>query len=150
SGIEKTPGIMSPIIPAKAGIQLPGKNWVPLPRGRVGKNRTARRPMTETISPIDIITFWREAGYERWWKKDDAFDATVRARFLALWEDARAGGLQQWRMSDEGLLALTIVLDQFPRNMFRGDARTYATDALAREVASQAIAAGVDKRADQT
>jgi uncharacterized protein (DUF924 family) len=105
--------------------------------------------MTTAISPADIITFWREAGNDRWWKKDDAFDAEVRARFLPLWEQARGGGLQAWRNSDDGLLALTIVLDQFPRNMFRNDARTYATDALAREVASQAIAAGADQRVDQ-
>jgi uncharacterized protein (DUF924 family) len=106
--------------------------------------------MTENISPADIITFWREAGEERWWKKGDAFDAAIRARFLGLWESAQSGGLQDWRASDDGLLALTIVLDQFPRNMFRGEARTYATDALAREVASQAIAAGADRRVDQT
>lgn len=104
---------------------------------------------TEQISPTDIITFWRNAGQDRWWKKDDAFDAEIRARFLALWDEARARGLQAWRTSDDGLLALTIVLDQFPRNMFRGDARTYATDALAREVASQAIATGVDQRVDR-
>jgi uncharacterized protein (DUF924 family) len=104
--------------------------------------------MTTIIGPADIVTFWREAGQDRWWKKDDAFDAEIRARFLALWEEARSGGLQAWRSSDDGLLALVIVLDQFPRNMFRGDARTYASDALAREVASQAIAAGADQRVD--
>ena len=104
--------------------------------------------MTEEISPTDIITFWREAGNERWWKKNDAFDAAIRVRFLSTWEAACAGGLQVWRGSDDGLLALTIVLDQFPRNMFRGDARTYASDALAREIASQAIAVGADKRVD--
>ncbi len=58
--------------------------------------------------------------------------------------------MQAWRASDDGLLALVIVLDQFPRNMFRGDARTYATDPLAREVASQAIARGADRRVDRT
>jgi uncharacterized protein (DUF924 family) len=104
--------------------------------------------MSTTITPSDIVAFWREAGKERWWKKDDAFDAEIRARFLTLWDDARAGGLQAWRTSDDGLLALVIVLDQFPRNMFRNDARTYASDALAREVASQAIAAGADQRVD--
>ena len=106
--------------------------------------------MPEKISPADIISFWREAGKERWWKKDDAFDAAIRSRFLPTWEAARAGGLKDWRTSDDGLLALVIVLDQFPRNMFRGDAQTYATDALARDVASQAVAAGVDQRIDQT
>jgi uncharacterized protein (DUF924 family) len=106
--------------------------------------------MPEKISPTDIISFWREAGNERWWKKDDAFDAEIRERFFELWEEARAGGLSSWRVSDDGLLALVIVLDQFPRNMFRGDARTYATDPLAREIASQAIAEGADRRVDQT
>ncbi len=106
--------------------------------------------MPTTISPADVITFWREAGKERWWKKDDAFDAEIRTRFLGLWEEARDGGLALWRASDDGLLAMVIVLDQFPRNMFRGDPRTYASDLLAREVASQAIAGGVDQRVDQT
>jgi uncharacterized protein (DUF924 family) len=106
--------------------------------------------MTKKIAPADIISFWRQAGKECWWKKEDSFDATIRSRFLGLWEEARAGGLSSWRASDDGLLALVIVLDQFPRNMFRGDPRTYATDALAREVASQAIAKGADKRVDQT
>ena len=105
--------------------------------------------MIPPITPTDIITFWREAGQERWWKKDDAFDAEIRARFLALWEEARAGGRPSWLTSDDGLLALTIVLDQFPRNMFRNDVRTYATDPLAREVALQAIAAGADQRVDR-
>ncbi len=105
--------------------------------------------MATKISPAEIINFWREAGKERWWKKDDAFDATIRSRFLDLWERARAGGLSSWRASDDGLLALVIVLDQFPRNMFRGDPRTYATDALAREVASQALAEGADQRVDR-
>src|SRR3974390_2914214 len=102
--------------------------------------------MPENISPADIITFWREAGNDRWWKKNDAFEAAIRSRFLGLWDEARAGGLSSWRASDDGLLALVILLDQFPRNMFRGDSRTYATDELAREVASQAIAAGADQR----
>jgi uncharacterized protein (DUF924 family) len=105
--------------------------------------------MPENISPADIVTFWREAGNDRWWKKNDAFDATIRLRFLGLWDEARAGGLSSWRASDDGLLALVIVLDQFPRNMFRGDPLTYATDPLAREVASQAIAEGADQRVDQ-
>jgi len=104
--------------------------------------------MTETISPADIIAFWREAGADRWWTKNDAFDATVRSRFLGLWSEAAAGGLQGWRDSDEGTLALVIVLDQFPRNMFRGDRRTYATDALAREVVRRAVDNGVDRRID--
>ena len=105
--------------------------------------------MTETnVAPSDILAFWRDAGPDRWYKRDDAFDAELRRRFLALWQNACAGELSSWETSDDGALALVIVLDQFPRNMFRGDARTYSSDALARGVASRAIARGADQRID--
>jgi uncharacterized protein (DUF924 family) len=102
------------------------------------------------ITPAGILAFWREAGYDRWYTRDDAFDAEVRRRYLALWQRAAAGELSSWEASDDGALALTIVLDQFPRNIFRGDPRTYSSDALAREVARRAIARGVDARTDPT
>ena len=86
--------------------------------------------------PAEILSFWREAGRDRWYRRDDAFDAQVRTRYLELWRKAAAGGLSSWEASDDGALALTLVLDQFPRNMFRGDAQTYASDPLAREVAT--------------
>ena len=98
--------------------------------------------------PEEILAFWREAGRERWYRRDAAFDAVVRSRFLALWRQAAAGGLSSWEASDEGALALVVVLDQFPRNMFRDDIRTYSSDALAREVASRAIDRGADRRVD--
>jgi uncharacterized protein (DUF924 family) len=105
--------------------------------------------MTEAnVAPADILAFWRDAGPDRWYKRDDAFDAELRRRFLDLWQRASAGELLSWEASDDGALALVIVLDQFPRNMFRGDARTYASDALAREVAHRAIARGGDARID--
>ena len=100
------------------------------------------------VTPADILAFWRAAGHDRWYEKDDAFDAEIRRRSLELWHRAAAGELSSWEATDDGALALTIVLDQFPRNMFRGDARTYATDALAREVACRAIARGADARID--
>jgi uncharacterized protein (DUF924 family) len=96
----------------------------------------------------EILGFWREAGRERWYKRDAAFDARVRSRFLALWQKAAAGELSSWEASDEGAFALVIVLDQFPRNMFRDDIRTYSSDALAREVARRAIDRGADQRID--
>jgi uncharacterized protein (DUF924 family) len=102
----------------------------------------------EDATPADIIAFWRDAGHERWYAKDDAFDADIRRRFLATWEAARRGDLDHWQDSDDGTLALLIVLDQFPRNMFRGDPRAFATDARARDVARRAIAGGVDQRLD--
>jgi uncharacterized protein (DUF924 family) len=99
-------------------------------------------------TPAGVLAFWREAGPDRWYKKDGAFDNEVRRRYLGLWQEAAAGKLSSWEASDDGALALTIVLDQFPRNMFRGDLRTYATDPLAREVAGRAIDRGADARID--
>jgi uncharacterized protein (DUF924 family) len=100
------------------------------------------------ITPSGILAFWREAGRERWYKRDDAFDAEIRRRFLALWQRAAAGELASWETSDEGALALVILLDQFPRNMFRGTPQAFASDAQARDVARRAIARGVDRRVD--
>ena len=106
--------------------------------------------MSEALDPApeDVLAFWRDAGPERWYKKDEAFDALILGRFLTLWQKAAVGELSSWESSDEGALALVIVLDQFPRNMFRDDARTYSSDARAREVAARAIARGADARID--
>ena len=101
-----------------------------------------------SVTPAEILAFWRDAGPARWYSRDDAFDAEVRQRFFGLWQRAAAGELSSWETSDDGALALVIVLDQFPRNLFRDDARTYASDARAREVANRAIAGGVDARLD--
>ena len=98
--------------------------------------------------PSGVLAFWREAGRERWYTRSDAFDAEVRRRFLPLWQKATAGELASWEDSDEGALALVIMLDQFPRNMFRGTPQAFASDALARDVARRAIARGTDRRAD--
>jgi uncharacterized protein (DUF924 family) len=97
-------------------------------------------------TPADILAFWREAGRDRWYRKDDAFDAEVRRRYLELWRAAAAGELSSWEASDDGALALVIVLDQFPRNMFRGEAQAFSSDAAAREVAHRAIVRGADAR----
>jgi uncharacterized protein (DUF924 family) len=95
-------------------------------------------------SPADVVAFWRAAGPDRWFKKDAAFDDDIRQRFLTLHEAAAAGKLTAWEASAEGALALLILLDQFPRNMFRGEARTFASDPLARAIASRAILNGFD------
>jgi uncharacterized protein (DUF924 family) len=91
-----------------------------------------------------IVAFWREAGAGRWFAKDAAFDDEIRRRFMANYEAAAAGKLTGWEQSAEGALALLILLDQFPRNMFRGDARSYVADPLARAIASRAILNGYD------
>jgi uncharacterized protein (DUF924 family) len=102
----------------------------------------------DAATPGEILTFWREAGRDRWYRREDAFDAEIRSRYLELWRKAAKGELSSWQTSDDGALALTIVLDQFPRNLFRGEAQAYSTDANAREVALRAIDRGVDARID--
>lgn len=98
------------------------------------------------VCPADILAFWLDAGPQRWFARDDEFDAMIRARFLAVHETAAAGLLAAWEDTADGALALLIALDQFPRNMFRGSARAYASDALARAVADRALARGFDLR----
>jgi uncharacterized protein (DUF924 family) len=95
-------------------------------------------------SPAQVLAFWREAGKDKWFNKDPAFDDAIRRRFLETYEAAAAGQLNDWEANREGALALVIVLDQFPRNMFRGSARAFAADHLARGVADRAIALGFD------
>ncbi|MGV3570842.1 MAG: DUF924 family protein [Ramlibacter sp.] len=103
-------------------------------------------PRTDPTPPeaAAVVAFWRDAGPERWFRKDPAFDAEFRDRFLALHERAAAGALDDWAQHAEGALALLILLDQFPRNAFRGSARTYATDPQARRIAHAALARGLD------
>ncbi|MGH8788898.1 MAG: DUF924 family protein [Cupriavidus necator] len=91
-----------------------------------------------------VIDFWREAGPRAWFAKNPDFDAQFRSRFLSAHEAAAQGQLDHWLQHRSGALALVILLDQFPRNAFRGTARMYATDARARQAASSAIAAGFD------
>jgi uncharacterized protein (DUF924 family) len=104
----------------------------------------------ETPTPADVLAFWRAAGSAKWFRKDEAFDAEIKARFLASCEAAAAGRLAQWETTPESALALLILLDQFPRNIFRGSARAFAVDPLARAVAHRAILRGFDRRILQT
>lgn len=99
-------------------------------------------------SARDVVGFWRDAGPDRWFAKNAAFDAEFRERFLALHEAAAAGRLDDWARDAEGALALMVLLDQFPRNTWRGDARMLATDARALAVAREAIAQGFDLAVD--
>jgi uncharacterized protein (DUF924 family) len=109
-----------------------------------GSGQIEKSPMSST--PGAVLAFWREAGPKKWYAKDATFDDDIRARFLATYEAAAAGRLSAWEENPDGALALIITLDQFPRNIFRGDARTYAADPLARAVADRAIARGFDKK----
>ncbi|WP_439560248.1 DUF924 family protein [Roseinatronobacter sp.] len=93
----------------------------------------------------DVISFWvEEIGPQGWYAQSDALDAQIRDRYLPLWEKARDGRLLNWVFCPRGALAFLIVTDQFPRNMFRNDARAFATDDLARRVAARACHLGFD------
>ncbi|HWI78351.1 MAG TPA: DUF924 family protein [Ramlibacter sp.] len=98
-----------------------------------------------TVLPEHVTAFWREAGPSRWFRKDEAFDAGFRNRFLEAHEAAMRGDLDAWAREAEGALALLILLDQFPRNAFRGTARMYESDAKARAITRAAIDAGFDR-----
>ncbi|MEO7027369.1 MAG: DUF924 family protein, partial [Caulobacteraceae bacterium] len=103
-----------------------------------------------TDEAADIIAFWREAGPKAWFAKNPAFDAEIRARFEAVHHCAARGELARWRADTQGALALLLLLDQFPRNLWRGSAHAFATDPLARAIAGEAVAAGHDRTAQPT
>ena len=87
----------------------------------------------------------RERQREIWFKATEEFDASLRRDFLADYEAAAAGSLRSWEARPEGALALVLLLDQIPRNIFRGSPRTYATDAAARAVADRALESGFNQ-----
>jgi uncharacterized protein (DUF924 family) len=98
-------------------------------------------------SPRDVLQFWfSERARPRWFEKDAAFDAELRARFGAMVHEAQLGGFEDWRASADGALALLLLLDQFARNIFRGEAKAFLGDARAREIAAEALARGFDRR----
>jgi len=93
----------------------------------------------------EIVSFWRDAGPKAWFRKDAEFDASFHERFRELHFAAARRELDDWAESPEGALALMILLDQFPRNCFRGTAHMFATDPLARYFARKALDAGHDQ-----
>jgi uncharacterized protein (DUF924 family) len=93
----------------------------------------------------EVLSFWFGQDRKRWFEKNPAFDEEIRSRFLPLLEKGHSGGLEGWKADARGCLALILLFDQFPRNMFRGAARAFATDALARETASLILEKGWDK-----
>jgi uncharacterized protein (DUF924 family) len=96
----------------------------------------------------EILNFWfKETPPERWFAADAAFDATVRARFEETWRVGAEGAFSSWADTMRGALALIVLLDQFPRNMFRGSAAAFSTDGLAQMAARHAIASGFDVEA---
>lgn len=101
--------------------------------------------MNQQITPADVVTFWKEAGPGKWFAKKDAFDALFHDRFRDAHFAAARRELDHWCETPEGVLALLVLLDQFPRNCFRGTAHAFATDPLARMFAVKALDAGFDR-----
>jgi uncharacterized protein (DUF924 family) len=97
------------------------------------------------MNAAEVLDFWFTQERKAWFEKNPAFDETIRSRFLALYEEAARGKLEHWQQDARNCLALVILLDQFPRNMFRGSARAFSADPLAL-AAARAI---VDKGWDQ-
>ncbi len=96
--------------------------------------------------PRQIIDFWFADGTRKFWfKSTPEFDRELSERYQDTWEQASRGELDHWLQSAEGCLALVIVLDQFPLNMFRGNAQSFASEVQSRDVATVAIERGLDK-----
>jgi len=95
--------------------------------------------------PQDIIGFWRSAGPAQWFAAKPAFDEAIRLKFEAVHHAAARGAYDAWAQTAEGALALLILLDQFPRNLYRRSAHAFATDPKARSFARAAIAEGFDR-----
>lgn len=92
-----------------------------------------------------LLDFWFGQDRKAWFEKNPAFDEDIRTRFLALYEQAAAGGLEDWQRAPNSCLALVILLDQLPRNMFRSSARAFAADARALAAARVIVERGWDK-----
>jgi uncharacterized protein (DUF924 family) len=98
--------------------------------------------------PNDILGFWRQAGSEKWFTRKPAFDETIRLKFEPVHHRAARGEYDGWAVTADGALALLILLDQFPRNLYRNSAHAFATDGKARAVARAAIEAGFHRKVE--
>jgi uncharacterized protein (DUF924 family) len=96
----------------------------------------------------DVLGFWRGAGPEKWFKKVVAFDEAIRLKFEPTHHRAARGEYDAWAETADGSLALLILLDQFPRNLYRNSAHAFATDPKARTIARTAIERGFDREVD--
>src|SRR6056297_893509 len=102
------------------------------------------------IAPDDVLSFWLdEIGPKGWYEASEELDATIRERFMAAWENAQEGAYSLWLTYPSGTLAYIILMDQFPRNMFRSEGRAFSTDRPALAAAKAAINRKWDMRIDE-
>ncbi len=104
---------------------------------------------TLPVSAADVLAFWKDAGPDKWFEKDAHFDASFHDRFRELHFMAARRELESWLDFPESSLALLLLLDQFPRNCFRGTAHMYATDRLALHYSRKAMKRGHDAAIDE-
>ncbi|HEX4199681.1 MAG TPA: DUF924 family protein [Caulobacteraceae bacterium] len=96
-------------------------------------------------TPADVTGFWTAAGPAKWWTRSDAFDDAIRLRFEPVHHAAARGEYAAWEATADGALALILLFDQFPRNLYRNSAHAFATDPLARAVARRAVETSKDR-----
>ena len=101
------------------------------------------------IEPADIIDYWfSEKSKQFWFASTPSIDKEITSKYETVWEKAASGGLSSWGETADGSVALIIILDQFPLNMFRGKAKSFQTESMAVEVALNAIDNGFDEEMD--
>jgi uncharacterized protein (DUF924 family) len=101
-----------------------------------------------SIKPDQVLDFWTGAGPKAWFAHDPAFDEEIRGRFEAVHFAASRGEFLDWAQDARGALALLILVDQFPRNLWRGSAHAFATDPMARAIARDAVERGFDRQVE--
>ena len=97
------------------------------------------------MTPDEVLDFWFTRDRKAWFEKNPAFDEEIRVRFLPFYDAALDGRLEYWKNEPKSCVALVILLDQLPRNMFRGSARAFASDGLALNAARAIVDQGWDK-----
>lgn len=102
-----------------------------------------------TATPQDVLGFWKQAGPAKWFARNTAFDEAIRLKFEPVHHRAARGEYDAWAATPDGALALCILLDQFPRNLYRGSAHAFATDPKARKIARAAVASGFHMKVDK-
>jgi len=99
----------------------------------------------QTLSPLDVLDFWWQAGAEKWFARDDKFDKRCKERFLPAIEAAASGDLDSWSETADGALALLLLLDQLPRNVYRGTPEAFKADGKAVQIAEKVLERGFDR-----
>lgn len=103
-----------------------------------------------TIKPGDILDYWySDEMRKHWFSSTEAIDEQIRKDYQSTWQTAADDNLTHWKDSPEGCLALTIILDQLPLNMFRNSAKSFSTERLAIEIAKHAISMGFDENIEK-